>query len=173
MIHYVRSTKFSLFPSSGRPKNSVLMELVKKPCLISDINATEHLTNARVTRDKIHACDGNTSTFYHSIENTGDRNPFFTISLNGRIVIKTITVVNVHTGKHCIHDAQDCTMRIHGAKVEVMLGLLVFCLNHMITKAKLVSYDLYVQNNTAINLHHFIFFRRCCDGRMWRDNSDE
>ena len=126
MIHYVRSTKFSLFPSSGRPKNSVLLELVKKPCLISDINATEHLTNARVTRDKIDACDGNTSTFYHSIENTGERNPFLTIGLNGTFAIKTITVVNVHTGAHCKSHAHGCTMRIDGAKVEVMLGLLVF-----------------------------------------------
>ena len=103
------------------------MELVKKPCSISDINATEHLTNTHVTRDKIHACDGNTDSFYHSIEKTEERNPFITISLNGTFVIKTITVVNVHTGGYCKDPSttKDCTERINGAKVEVLTGLLV------------------------------------------------
>ena len=75
-------------------------------------------------RVKTDACDGNTSTFYHSIEEPQERNPNLTLSLNGTFVIKIITVVNVHTGKHCNNDGTSCTERISGAKVEVLAGLL-------------------------------------------------
>ena len=98
------------------------MELVKKPCSVSDVTATEHLTNP--LRDKIHACDGDTSTFYHSQWTEGvNSSPFFTLLLGDTFHIKTITVVNVHTGDHCNNNAQDCTERINGAKIEVLTGL--------------------------------------------------
>ena len=113
------------------------MELVKKPCSDSDVTATQHL--AKPLRDKIHACDGDTETFYHSIFGTQERNPNLILSLNGTFVIKTITVVNVHTGEFCESDyenAKICTERINGAKVEVLAGLypyhyLQYCINVM------------------------------------------
>ena len=106
------------------------MELVKKPCSISDITATQHLISP--LRDKIHACDGDTSTFYHSVYDQGeDASPFFTLQLGCTFLIETITVVNVHTGRHCERskeDAKDCTERINGANVQVLAGPLVLML---------------------------------------------
>ena len=49
--------------------------------------------------------------------------PHFTIQLEGVYSIKTITVVNVHTGAYCTHNPAECISRINGAKVEVMEGL--------------------------------------------------
>ena len=97
------------------------MELVKKPCLKSDVTATQHLTSP--LKQEIDACDGDTDTFYHSIENTDERNPFLAVSLGENFLIKKITVVNVHTGNFCTDNPGDCTERINGAKVEVLKGL--------------------------------------------------
>ena len=127
----------SQFPISARRKNSVLTELVKKPCSDSHVTATQHFIN--LLRVKTDACDGDTDTFYHSIEEPQERNPNLTLSLNGTFVIKTITVVNVHTGGFCESDdekAKICTKRISGAKVEVVAGLypyhfLQYCINVM------------------------------------------
>ena len=99
----------------------MLIELVKKPCSISEVTATENFENP--PRERTDACDGDTETFYHSNQSIGERNPFLTVSLNGTHVIKTITVVNVHTGLHCRDYPKHCTERINGAKVEVMSGL--------------------------------------------------
>ena len=73
-------------------------------------------------RDTIHACDGDTDTFYHSEQpESGTRHsPFFTVQFDDVYRIETITVVNVHTGAHCDNDPADCTGRIDGAKVEVL-----------------------------------------------------
>ena len=99
----------------------MLIELVKKPCSTSEVTATEHLKNP--LRESTDACDGDTKTFYHSNQSIKERNPFLTIGLNGTFAIKTITVVNVHTGEYCTNNAKDCTERINGAKVEVLTGL--------------------------------------------------
>ena len=90
------------------------------PCSRSDIRATQHLTSP--LRDSIHACDGNTDTFYHSeqVKSGRTHSPFFTVMFDDDYKIKTITVVNVHTGVHCNNDPADCTGRIDGAKVEVL-----------------------------------------------------
>ena len=102
---------------------SELQELVKKPCSISDVTATRHLISP--LRDKIEACDGNTSTFYHSVFDRGvAASPFFTLNLGGTFLIETITVVNVHTGAYCKTHGKHCTERINGAKVEVLNGWL-------------------------------------------------
>ena len=80
-------------------------------------------------RDTIHACDGDTDTFYHSEQpESGTRHsPFFTVQFDNTYRIETITVVNVHTGAHCDNDPADCTGRIDGAKVEVLTaGMLKF-----------------------------------------------
>ena len=94
--------------------------LVTIPCSRSDIMATQHLTSP--LRDTIHACDGNTDTFYHSeqVQSGETHSPFFTIFLNSSYMIGTVTMVNVHTGAHCNNDPVDCTGRIDGAKVEVL-----------------------------------------------------
>lgn len=97
------------------------MNLVKKPCSESDVTATQHLPDP--LRDKIDACDGNTDTFYHSKDDIGEKNPHLTLSLDGTYVIKTITVVNVHTGAYCESNPVHCTERITGAKVELLAGL--------------------------------------------------
>ena len=97
------------------------MDLVKKPCSESDVTATQHLPDP--LRDKIDACDGNTDTFYHSKDDIGEKNPRLTLSLDGTYVIKTITVVNVHTGAYCESNPVHCTERINGAKVELLAGL--------------------------------------------------
>ena len=98
------------------------MELVRKPCSGSDIIATDHLRGPR--RDVFHACDGSTSSFYHSKQNIGERNPYWIIHLRGTFSIETITVVNVHTGRYCLGQPRDCTERLNGAKVEVLQGML-------------------------------------------------
>ena len=101
------------------------MDLLKKPCSVSDVTATEHLTNP--LRHKIHACDGDTDTFYHSQWVEGvNSSPFFTLQLGDTFHIKTITVVNVHTGNYCTNNPVDCTERINGAKVEVLAGLKLY-----------------------------------------------
>ena len=94
-----------------------IRDLVTKPCPRSSITATQHMTSP--LRDTVHACDGDTGTFYHSVEKQA-ASPFFTIQLASISRIKTITVVNVHTGAHCRNNAKDCTERIDGAKVEVL-----------------------------------------------------
>ena len=108
--------------SDGTTKNrrDVLMELVKKPCSPDHVTASPHFTDP--LRDKVHACDGDTNTFYYSEENETD--PFLTIQLDGTYRIKKITVVNVHTGSYCQDrgGAEACTRRLDGAKVEVMHG---------------------------------------------------
>ena len=73
-------------------------------------------------RDAVHACDGNTDSFYHSeqVRSWETQSPFFTMQLGGTYSIKTITVVNVHTGLYCKWNAKACTERIDGAKVEVL-----------------------------------------------------
>ena len=95
-------------------------ELVQIPCSRDDITATQHLTSP--LRDSVHACDGNTDSFYHSeqVESWEKASPFFTVKLDSTSRIKTITVVNVHTGGYCEWNAKDCTLRIDGAKVEVL-----------------------------------------------------
>ena len=96
------------------------MELVQIPCSRDDITATPHLTSP--LRDSVHACDGNTDSFYHSVQvqSWEKASPFFTIQLDGTYRVKTITVVNVHTGGYCVWNPKDCTERINGAKVEVL-----------------------------------------------------
>ena len=95
-------------------------EVVNIPCSRSDITATQHLTDP--LRDTVHACDGDTDTFYHSeqVAESETHSPFFTIQLDSTYRIKTITVVNVHTGGFCEGSPKDCTERIDGAKVEVL-----------------------------------------------------
>ena len=90
------------------------------PCSRSDIDATQHLMSP--LRGSTHACDGDTDTFYHSVQVESGRrhSPYFTIQLDNTYKIQTITVVNVHTGVHCNNDPADCTGRINGAKVEVL-----------------------------------------------------
>ena len=90
------------------------------PCSRSDIDATEHLMSP--LRDSIHACDGDTDSFYHSVAADSGRrhSPYFTVQFDNTYSIETITVVNVHTGVHCNNDPRDCTGRIDGAKVEVL-----------------------------------------------------
>ena len=91
-----------------------------KPCSRSDVDATQHLESP--LRDTIHACDGDTDTFYHSEHpESGTRHsPFFTVQFDNTYRIETITVINVHTGEHCDNSPADCTGRINGAKVEVL-----------------------------------------------------
>ena len=91
-----------------------------KPCSRSDIDATQHFESP--LRDTIHACDGDTDTFYHSEQPPSGtmRNPFFTVQFDSTYRIDTIIVVNVHTGGHCDNAPADCTGRIDGAKVEVL-----------------------------------------------------
>ena len=73
-------------------------------------------------RDSIHACDGNTDTFYHSVQvDSGRRHsPYFAVQFDNTYSIETVTVVNVHTGAHCNNNPVSCTRRIDGAKVEVL-----------------------------------------------------
>ena len=100
---------------------SDLRELVTTPCSDTDINATPHLPTP--LRDTVHACDGNTDSFYHSVHlDPADisYNPFFMIQLEGISKVKRVTVVNVHTGAYCKTHSQQCIDRIDGAIVEVL-----------------------------------------------------
>ena len=106
-----------------------------KPCTNSDISATPHL--ASPLRDITHACDGNTDSFYHSVhkdDSARTYSPFFTIQLEGLSTIKTITVVNVHTGAYCKTHSVPCTSRIDGAKVEVLKGKFVYLVQLKVSK---------------------------------------
>ena len=64
-------------PTGKNPRR--LMELVATPCSYSDVHATAHLTNPSIPT--IHACDGNSDTFYHSVTVNEDEehDPFITI----------------------------------------------------------------------------------------------
>ena len=105
---------------SGRLALGTPTEMVKKPCMASDIIATAHLTSPY--RPHTDACDGNMDSFYHSVqvESWETQSPFLTIMLDGTYGINKITVVNVHTGGYCDYLPVDCTERIEGAKVEVL-----------------------------------------------------
>ena len=96
---------------------------MKKPCKRSRIDASEALALANVNTDCSveRACDGNTDSFYHSIEDN-IKDPFFKLSLGGSFMIKKITVVNVHKGGHCNKNPSDCTSRLNGSLVEVISG---------------------------------------------------
>ena len=106
--------------SGGRTEfdSATLRELVTRPCSDGDITATRRLLGYYPD----YACDRKNNTMYHSMQVASQQthSPFFSIRLDSTCWVKTITVVNVHTGTFCIKHPKLCTDRINGAKVEVL-----------------------------------------------------
>ena len=119
------STNTTPSDATRKKREILIKDVVKKACSDSDVEATASLTHKR---NKTHACDKNTTTFYHSVQGDGGgvSNPNLTLNLNGTYRITTIKVVNVHTGLLCedadTNQAQKCINRLKGAEVGVLTG---------------------------------------------------
>ena len=102
-------------------KAGSLIDLIKKPCQAVNVEATTALEHSE-NRTNTKACDKQNSTFYHSAREQTD--PHLTIKLEKTYFIKTITVVNVHTGDYCqTNDTKlKCIKRLDGATVEILKG---------------------------------------------------